>query len=78
MSIDPNETRRLVEEIAESLGASRAAVFKWRQRGVPSEWKIRIVEASNKMLTFADFGTLHPFRGEEPARSQAPEIGDAA
>lgn len=70
MSIDPNETRRLVEELAKSLGASPAAVFKWRQRGVPHEWRIRIVEASNKMLTFADFETLLPFRGDEAQTSE--------
>jgi len=67
MSIDPNETRRMVEELAESLGASRAAVFKWRSRGVPYEWQIRIVEASNKMLSFADIEALRPFRGDKSA-----------
>lgn len=64
----------MVEEIAESLGASRAAIFKWRQRGVPSEWQIRIVEASNKMLTFADIKSLRPESQESP--SQPPFRGD--
>jgi hypothetical protein len=64
MSIDHNETRRLVEALAESLGATRSAVFKWRQRGVPGEWKIRLVEASKKMLTFSDIESSYPFRGD--------------
>ncbi len=35
---------KLVDDIAADLGASEAARLKWRQRKVPSEWRIRIVQ----------------------------------
>ena len=37
-----SELRNEVEAAAERLGANRAAVFKWRQRGIPSEWQIKL------------------------------------
>ena len=31
-----------IEASAERLGATRAAIFKWRQRGIPGDWKVRL------------------------------------
>jgi hypothetical protein len=36
---------RVVDDIATELGAKDYARAKWRQRGVPAEWKIRITQA---------------------------------
>ncbi len=37
------DLRDAVEAAAERLGAKRETVFKWRQRGIPSDWKLRII-----------------------------------
>jgi len=34
-----------IEEQAERLGATRAAIFKWRQRGIPGDWKVRLASS---------------------------------
>jgi hypothetical protein len=36
---------RIVDDTAAELGAKKDARLKWRQRGVPAEWKIRITQA---------------------------------
>jgi hypothetical protein len=38
-------TWRTVDDIAADLGAKDHARAKWRQRGVPAEWKIKITQA---------------------------------
>jgi hypothetical protein len=35
----------MVDETAAALEASESARLKWRQRGVPAEWKIKITQA---------------------------------
>jgi hypothetical protein len=37
-------TWRIVDETAAELGAKKAALTKWRQRGVPAKWKIDITQ----------------------------------
>lgn len=34
----------LVDDTAKALGAKAATRFKWRQRGVPSKWRIDIAQ----------------------------------
>ena len=56
-------TWALVDNVAESLGATEAARRKWRQegRGVPASWRIRIVEslmAQGAPVALADFDQL--------------------
>ena len=38
-------TWQLVDETGAELGAAQSARLKWRQRGVPSKWRIDIVQA---------------------------------
>ncbi len=37
-------TWQLVDSTGAELGANAEARLKWRQRGVPSKWRIRILE----------------------------------
>jgi hypothetical protein len=34
----------VIDDIAEGLGAQRWARLKWRQRGVPADWRIKITQ----------------------------------
>lgn len=43
-----------IAEHAERMGAGKWQIQKWRQRGVPHKWKIKIFEASNGAISFAD------------------------
>jgi hypothetical protein len=47
--------RERVEAAAERLGASRSAVLKWRARGIPSEWRIRLLSDEHTRFRLADF-----------------------
>lgn len=56
-----NLTWRLVDETGANLGAKDEARLKWRQRGVPSAWRIKIAEAmmSQAMpVSLSDFDNL--------------------
>ena len=44
-----------IEQRALDLGANRAAVYKWRERGVPSKWQMRLVKESNGEIKPDDF-----------------------
>lgn len=35
----------LINEVATELGAKEHARAKWRQRGIPAEWRIRITQS---------------------------------
>lgn len=71
-----SELRNEVEAAAERLGANRAAVFKWRQRGIPSEWQIKLFEEDPRRFKFSDLARLTPDNSpEDPSR---PSDGAAA
>lgn len=57
---EPNEFRDEVEAAAERLGANRAAVFKWRQRGIPTEWQIKLFEHDQRRFKFSELARLRP------------------
>ncbi len=38
-------TWKLVDDTGADLGANEATRLKWRQRGVPSKWRIDVVQA---------------------------------
>lgn len=51
----------LVDQIAIELGANEPARRKWRQRGVPPAWQIKIVErlmAIGTPIALSDFRRL--------------------
>lgn len=60
MGMSTTELRTKVETAAILLGASKAAILKWRQRGVPSEWQIKIVSANERHIKLKDFELLEP------------------
>ena len=56
-----NLTWKLVDDTAVELGVEKEARLKWRQRGVPSKWRIRILETLMQRsipISLADFETL--------------------
>ena len=59
--METNLTWKLVDDTAADLGAGADARLKWRQRGVPPKWRIRIVEtlmARSVPVSLADFDKL--------------------
>jgi hypothetical protein len=52
-----------IEKRALALGANRAAVYKWRERGVPPKWQILLIKESGGKIKPCDFS--------EPAKSEA-------
>jgi hypothetical protein len=54
-------TWRIVEETAAELGAKKPALAKWRQRGVPAAWKVKITQtlmARSVPVALSDFDRL--------------------
>lgn len=54
-------TWRVVDDIASELGVGNEARLKWRQRGVPSKWRIRLSEtlmARSIPVSLSDFDKL--------------------
>lgn len=48
----------VIDDIAGELGANRWARLKWRQRGIPAEWRIKITQemmARGVPIALADF-----------------------
>jgi hypothetical protein len=45
-SLDTPAWHRVVE-LAREMGVSDAALKKWRQRGVPPEWHLRLIRAGD-------------------------------
>jgi len=43
------ELRAMLVDWAEEMGASHEARKKWRQRRVPAEWKLRLMERAEIM-----------------------------
>lgn len=59
--MEPNLTWRLVDDTAAELGVNPEARLKWRQRGVPPKWRIRILETLMQRsvpVSLADFDRL--------------------
>jgi hypothetical protein len=56
------------------LGAPKASVFKWRRRGVPAAWRLKLLESAGAVVT------MPPPCAEEgiaPASSPFPTEADA-
>lgn len=59
---------KLVDDVADQLGATESARLKWRQagRGVPPVWRIKITEAlmaRGSPVALSDFDKLQPSPG---------------
>lgn len=51
----------VVDTVAEELGAQRWARLKWRQRGVPYEWRVKITQrlmSQGVPISLGDFDRL--------------------
>jgi hypothetical protein len=66
--------RRLIEDAAQALGARRAAVFKWRVRGIPASWKLKLLKIEASGFSDADLDDFAPPR----SGSGANRDGEAA
>jgi hypothetical protein len=61
---------QLVDRTADALGATEPARRKWRQRGVPHVWRIKIVEqlmSEGVPLALGEFRKLELTSGEMAA-----------
>jgi hypothetical protein len=58
MTKSAHHTAKQIEDRALALGASPAAVYKWRERGVPSKWQIKLITESKGEIKPEDFGAL--------------------
>jgi hypothetical protein len=65
-----NSIRQRVEAAAQRLGASRAAIFKWRQRGIPAEWKLKLAVGPDAIVTVSE---LNEYEQPTPAPSHKPD-----
>lgn len=56
-----------IETAALELGASRAAVFKWRSRGIPADWRIKLISEPSLNFSLSDFDRVDSIgtRGSE-------------
>jgi len=57
--------RRQVEDTAARLGANRMTVLKWRERGIPKDWQIRLFEANPRRFKFSELAKLGPDQRED-------------
>jgi hypothetical protein len=58
---EPTLTWGLINEVAIDLGAKEHARAKWRQRGIPAEWRIKITQtllARGVPVALSDFDNL--------------------
>jgi hypothetical protein len=66
-----SELQRAVEAEALRRGANKAAVLKWRRRGVPPGWKLRLIEEG--CFTVAELAQLPAAAEHCPAPAEAAE-----
>ena len=48
-----------IVQLAIKLGAQEYAIAKWRQRGIPPGWQIKLFTANNR-FGFADLSKIGP------------------
>jgi hypothetical protein len=56
--MDPTDRIALIDGLAKRLGARDDTRRKWRQRGVPHQWRLPIIESAAEMgvkLSSTDF-----------------------
>lgn len=57
-----------VRDIGKSEGATEWAMQKWAVRGIPAAWQIKIVNASDGMISFDDLGSFGKSASEQVAQ----------
>lgn len=58
--MNSNADRKWIEAEAIRLGANPSAVFKWRKRGVPARWQLRLIEGASCKLSPNDITSAFP------------------
>jgi hypothetical protein len=48
-----------VKQIAGAAGATKWAIQKWRQRGIPINWQVALMKREPGMFTFNQFETFN-------------------
>jgi hypothetical protein len=70
MTSDLLSLREKIETAAERLGATRASIFKWRSRGVPSDWRLKLLADPTANFSIEDFekiGGIKSKKREKPS-----------
>lgn len=52
--------RKWIEAEAIRLGANPSTVFKWRKRGIPARWQLRLIEGAGCKLSPSDIASAFP------------------
>jgi hypothetical protein len=55
MNVLPPEKWRIINELGERFGVTAKAREKWKARGVPPVWQIKLVREAPGLLSFDDF-----------------------
>jgi len=56
--VDKTDKWPAIFEAAKALGAGRHTILKWRQRGVPYKWQIKLNRHTDGALSFDDFARV--------------------
>jgi hypothetical protein len=54
MDMQTTTIRDQIEAAAKRLGATQEAVFKWRQRGIPADWKLKLISDAETSFSLED------------------------
>lgn len=68
-----NSVRTRIEDQARRMGASRAAIFKWRQRGIPAEWKLKLAVGPDATISVTELNEY-----EKSLAATSPQSDEAA
>lgn len=71
-----NALTKDVEAKLLALGASKTNVFKWRRRGVPAAWRLKLLEAESGS-PLGVLGRVGPTSSVAPIPSPFPPEADA-
>ena len=61
------EILKLISNAGASLGVTESAIKKWRARGVPHKWRMKIIVATLGAVSHSDFEKLEKRKEMEAA-----------
>lgn len=67
---ETSPTKQEIERRALELGASQAAIFKWRKRGIPAHWQIKLFTEFGGSLDLADLKRFSYGHENSPSRQE--------